>query len=243
MDVRELKTDIIDKCRIWGADLVGVADLAPLENFIAENYLANWQGYQQAISIAVFFPRPVVLELKQDPTHTYLTYYDALNRRIDDICLRLANYLSAVGYLAFPVPASQRVGPRKLASIFSHRLAARQAGLGWVGRHGSIINPEQGACLRLGTVLTNTDLPSGQPLAQSCPPNCQICQKACPAKAITGVAFTPENEAITKRIRAADCAAYLHKTRQTFGKEICGICLAVCPYSQGKHGIDPIGDA
>lgn len=228
MEPEKLKKEIARLINDWGGDLFGVADLEEVAGAIAQEYGEQFRDLTQAISVAVFFPKSVVNELAQGPTHTYLRYYDTVNTRLDDIALRLSNYLQKKGFHTFPVPASQRVGESKLAGIFSHRLAAHRAGLGWIGKNCSLINPEVGPRLRLVTVLTNAPLPVDTPLEKECPKECQLCQNACPPSAIKGVAFQV-GDTLDTRFDAQACNEYLTRVRHSFGKRICGRCLAACP--------------
>ncbi len=214
----------------WGADLFGVADLSPVRQYIEETFGDELLHLDKAVVSAVFFPAGVVNQIREGPTHTYLYYYKALNTRLDDIALRLANRLYREGYHSFPVPASQRVSEDKLAGIFSHRLAASLAGLGWIGKNCALINPEVGPRLRLVTVLTDAPLPPDQPMGDRCG-KCTACMEACPPGAIKGVAFRPEDP-LEARLDARGCDAYQSKVRVSFGKRVCGRCLAVCPWGE-----------
>jgi len=232
MDDSGLKETLRQSAENWGADLFGVADLRPVAGEIAAEYGTAWQGLDRAISVAVFFPREVVNELNEGPTHTYLRYYDALNARLDDIAFRLANLLQKKGHRSFPIPASQRVSDSRLAAIFSHRLAAHLAGHGWIGKNCALINPLVGPRLRLVTVLTDAPLPGDQAMAGRCG-ECRQCQEACPPQAIQGVNFQM-GQGLTERLDAPACDQYLTRVRHSFGKRICGRCLAACPW--GKRG-------
>ncbi len=222
------ETKILSYLSALGADLFGVADLTQAKNVLLLEYGDAWEAYPRAVSMGLYFPRQVVNELLVGPTHTYLRYYDVLNARLDDMAMRLANFLEEQGYRSFPIPASQRVGEDKLASIFSHRLAASLAGLGWIGRSSCLINPKVGPRLRLATVLTQAPLTPGTPLASGCPEHCTSCRDHCPAHAIKGVRFAP-GQPLEMRLDAPACSKWLAETRHSFGKQVCGICLAVCP--------------
>lgn len=212
-----------------GADFVGVAELASAAQFITEQYGAEMAKFPRAVVAAVVFPKEVVNELKDAPTHTYLNYYKALNVRLDDIALSICTFLQRKGFRAFPIPASQRVSESRLSSIFSHRLAGNLAGMGWIGKSCNFIHPEVGPRLRLVTVLTDCLLPtSGKQMQEKCG-DCMLCTEACPAGAIKGVNFYP-GQPLAERFDASACDVYLSKVRVTFGKRICGRCMAVCPH-------------
>ncbi len=91
-----------------GADLFGVADLTKAKDVLISEYGDVWETYPRAISLGLYFPRQVVNELLVGPTHTYLRYYDVLNARLDDMAMRLANFLEEQGYRSFPIPASSQ---------------------------------------------------------------------------------------------------------------------------------------
>ncbi|MDR2711885.1 MAG: 4Fe-4S dicluster domain-containing protein [Clostridiales bacterium] len=223
-----LDSTLAAKMAAWEIDLFGVADLTACPADLDYEYGNIWNTYSRAISLAAYFPAAIVTQLQQGPSYTYLAYYDIINAHLNAVSLKLANFLTKQGFAAFPVPASQRVSPDKLAGIFSHRWAARLAGLGWIGKSGNLINPQVGPYLRLATVLTDAPLAPGVPLASRCG-DCQICQKHCPAQAIKGINWQ-EGQALAERLNAGACNTYLTEMRQTFGKRICGRCVAFCPF-------------
>lgn len=213
-----------------GADLWGVADLTGVSPLPGDGPRVPLDPYPRAISVAVTFPPAIVQELLDGPSHTYLYYYNILNTRLDDIALRLCSFLARQGAAAYPVPASQRHGSDRMQSIFSHRMAARLAGLGWIGRSACLVTPLAGPRVRLVTVLTDADLPHAAPLPDGCGA-CRICVDACPAGAMTGAAFRPD-QPLSDRLDPALCTAYKDRVRDRWGKRCCGLCLAVCPVGQ-----------
>ena len=100
MEPEELKKHLAELTERWGGDLFGVADLEEVTDAIAKEYGEQFNALTRAISAAVFFPKLVVNELAQGPTHTYLRYYDTINARLDDIALRLNNFLQKQGLFA-----------------------------------------------------------------------------------------------------------------------------------------------
>jgi epoxyqueuosine reductase QueG len=227
-EAQVLREELERKAREWGASLFGVADLSSAKAYIEEVFGDELLHLDRAVVMAVPYPAAVVNQLQAGPTHTYLHYYKIINSRLDDLALRIALLLQDEGYEAFPVPASQRVTEDKLAGIFSHRLAASLAGLGWIGKNSALINPTYGPRLRLVTVLTDAPLPADKPIKERCG-RCTACVEACPASAITGKAFHPADP-LEERLHAGECDKYLSKVRVSFGKRVCGRCLAACPW-------------
>lgn len=229
----DMKKCLEDKVFQWGGDLFGVADLETYQDDIGELYGSGFKGYNRAVSFGVFLPGPVVDEVLDNPSHTYLAYYDIANALINQIGLRLNNFLVKEGHKAYPVPASQRSGESKEGSIFSHRMAAQLAGLGWIGKSCSLINPKVGPRLRLGTVLTNLDIAPDSPVENKCG-TCTACQDICPPGAVLGTGYQP-GQTLEERFDFRRCDDYLTEVRQTFGKRICGKCVAVCPYGRDSR--------
>lgn len=226
MDLNDLlKKNVLS----YGADLCAVADLSNVQEELHTAYGHRFDGLNRAVSYAVYLPFRVVEELLDHPSHTYLAYYDIANTLINEIGLRLNNDLLKMGYDAYPIPASQRTGAKD-GSIFSHRMAAQLSGLGWIGKSCALVTKEAGPRLRLGTVLTNAPLTPGQPAENLCG-DCTLCTDICPAQAILGRLFD-ERDDLSLRFDFNKCDAYLSETRQTFGKRICGRCVAVCRFGR-----------
>jgi epoxyqueuosine reductase QueG len=217
-----------------GAHKIGFAGLRPHREWLEREYGAQWLDYPCAISVAVNIPRAIINELSQGPTLTYLRYYDAANAALDRISLYGAQWLEEQGYMAYPIPASQMMGENHLCGIFSHRAAARLAGLGWVGKCCSIITPDRGPSQRFCTIMTDAPLPPAEPLAASCG-NCRRCTEICPVQAVKGVNWQ-EGQPLSERLDVAACHEFLLGIRKTFGKSVCGRCLAVCPFGQTEAG-------
>jgi epoxyqueuosine reductase QueG len=230
----QLKDKIIMLLKNGGAAGAGVADLNHAPQAMELHADPRLHRFCRAVSFFIPFPRSVIEELLDGPTHTYLHYYRAVNTCIDDLSLRLVSLFEVNGFEAFPIPSSQRVGKHSLDSIFPHRLAGYLAGLGWIGKSCCLVNEVFGPRLRLGTVLTNAPLPPNKPVEDRCG-QCTACTKACPAGAIKGTAFAPDIP-LSERLDSERCDRYQNAVRDRFGKRVCGLCLASCPFGRLHTG-------
>jgi Pyruvate/2-oxoacid:ferredoxin oxidoreductase delta subunit len=133
----------------------------------------------------------------------------------------LANWLRSQGW-----DARGYCGP--MASEITMIPPAIAAGLGELGKHGSIINRELGSNMRLAYVLTDIPLQADQADdfgADDFCARCKVCEKACPPDAMI-----PEKQMV-RGVRKwyVDFDKCLPYFNDHFG---CGICLMVCPWSR-----------
>lgn len=116
------------------------------------------------------------------------------------------------------------------APVLEREWAVR-AGLGWIGRQGSLVNPQWGCTLFLGELLVNLELAPSLPVTNRCG-TCRKCVEACPTGAIQ-----PDGLVDARR-----CIAYLtiehqgeipEALRPRMGQSIfgCDRCTAACPFN------------
>lgn len=115
----------------------------------------------------------------------------------------------------------------------SDRALAAQAGLGWIGRNGMLIDPEHGSYIFIGTLLTSLENDLHADLVADRCGSCRRCIESCPTQAIL-----PDRTVTSER-----CISYAtieHRgplpdsikdslDGNVFG---CDICNEVCPWNE-----------
>lgn len=234
----ERDTELRRIARSLGADYFGVADLSSVGDFIRAQGGPHVEGYCRAVVMGIRLLDEIVdmVADRNDRTMAALyrhNSYDVVNQALDGMALRVANTLQGQGYRAFPIPASKRVNDDKIAGIFSQKLAAHLAGLGWIGKSCLLITPDHGPRVRWIAVLTDAPLaPTGTPMKPRCG-KCTKCVDICPVHAFTGRPFR-KDEPREARFNAAACDRYFKELEAGSNPGVCGLCLYVCPYGRKK---------
>jgi epoxyqueuosine reductase len=118
------------------------------------------------------------------------------------------------------------------------RALARNAGLGWIGKHTCLIDRDGGSWFFLGEIYVDLPLPVDAPASEHCG-TCRRCIDICPTRAITA----------PYRLDARRCIAYLtiehegaidEELRPLIGNRIfgCDDCQLVCPWNKFARKTD-----
>lgn len=234
----DLNSGLPALARALAADYYGVADLTGARDFIRAQGGDRVAGYPRAVVMGIRLLDTIVDAVadRADLVGARLyrhNSYDVVNLELDHIALQVANTLQREGFRAFPVAASKRASDELIAGVFSQKLAAHLAGLGWIGKSCLLVTPDHGPRVRWVTVLTDAPLdPTGTPMEQRCG-KCTECVDICPVHAFTGRPFR-EDEPRKARFDAAACDRYFKELGAGGGPLVCGLCLFVCPYGRKK---------
>ena len=211
-------------CLEWGADLFGAAEISSLKGtFVITPKIV--EGLQSAISLGVRASCEVLGEIEQQPTKLYFHHYRTINMFLDQLALRLANFIQNSGFNALPIPASQIVDWQKQTAHLSHKKIGLLAGLGWLGRNNLLVNKNLGSQFRLVTILTNMPLKSDKPLENDCG-DCRLCVTICPSGSIKKNPLEFDHLACFEKLKE-------FQRQKLVDQYICGVCINIC---KGKKG-------
>ncbi len=152
-------------------------------------------------------------------------YHDVVLRRLKQVETALQEH-TAKDYPDLTTRSYVDTGP------IVERVAAKYAGIGWVGKNTCIINQKKGSWLFLGVILTSLELHPDLPAPDHCG-SCTRCIEACPTDAIVEPYQLDSNR----------CIAYLtiekrgpipEDLRVGIGRHVfgCDICQDVCPWNR-----------
>jgi epoxyqueuosine reductase QueG len=225
-----------------GADYFGIADLMPAREAIIAQGGERLGAYHRALVVGMCMFDDLVDSLLQADRPTAVGYrhhcYDVLNSRLDLLVSRLAGELQADGHRVLPIPASKRCDDQRICALFSHKMAAHLAGLGWIGKSCLLVTPDHGPRARWASLLTSAPLaPTGSPMPPRCG-DCRRCVESCPVQAFTGRSFDPQ-EPREARFDAAKCQSYFDHLQERDGIAVCGLCVAVCPHRSRRAPSPP----
>jgi epoxyqueuosine reductase len=165
-------------------------------------------------------------------------YHKVLRSKLQALCERAEGLVGPLGHRVFTDSAP-----------VLEKALARNAGLGWIGKHTNLIERNSGSYFFLGEIFLDLALPIDAPATAHCG-TCTACIPACPTAAIVG----------PYRLDARRCISYLTielegaiplEFRRAIGNRIygCDDCQIACPWNKFakptgekdfavRHGLD-----
>ena len=148
-------------------------------------------------------------------------YHKLMRGRLQKLAERIQGVVGDFGYRAYVDSAP-----------VMEKALARNAGLGWIGKHTVLINRRAGSYFFLGELFTDLPLPVDPPASAHCG-SCTRCIDVCPTQAILG----------PYQLDAKRCISYLtielkgsipEDLRAPMGNRIfgCDDCQLVCPWNK-----------
>ncbi|MDO4708838.1 MAG: tRNA epoxyqueuosine(34) reductase QueG [Pseudomonadota bacterium] len=148
-------------------------------------------------------------------------YHKLMRNRLQKLAEAVQALLGPFGYRAFTDSAP-----------VLERALARNAGLGWIGKHTCLIDKNGGSWFFLGELYTDLPLPPSAPATNHCG-TCSRCIDICPTQAIIA----------PYRLDARRCISYLtiehqgsipEDLRRGIGNRIfgCDDCQLICPWNK-----------
>jgi epoxyqueuosine reductase len=266
-----MRTAIAGAARQLGLDAIGISDVTLTED---EHHLQEWlargwhgemhymarhgrkrsrpaellPGTLRVISARInYWPGEArdADEVLREPHSGFISryalgrdYHKVLRKALRALADAVARIAGAHGYRVFVDSAP-----------VLEKALARNAGLGWIGKHTNLIARDAGSWFFLGEIYTDAPLPVDQPHSAHCG-SCSACIPACP----TGAIVAPY------RLDARRCISYLTielkgsippELRPALGNRIygCDDCQLVCPWNKFaraaahpdfrvRHGLD-----
>lgn len=224
----KIEDEIKQHAKARGAALIGFADLTVLSAQVRS-------GLPRAVAFAVALDPGIVALIQEGPTKEYYAEYERVNAILGELSNSLAHLLGGRGFTALSSAATNEgIDPETHSTLLPHKTVATLAGLGWIGKCALLINKEFGSAIRINRVLTDAPLPTTTPITESHCGHCRLCADVCPGSAIIGDNWAPRKhredifDAFACRRAAREAAQRRTGILDTF----CGICIAVCPWTQ-----------
>ncbi len=270
------KTQLSENIKSWGCDL-GFQQLGFTSTALAEDeaYLLDWlkegrhgamsymkshgtkrsrpddlvPGTISVISVRMDYMPPSSkhpMKVLNNPKLGYVSryamgrdYHKLMRQRLQKLASKIEKEYGNFGYRCFVDSAP-----------VLEKALARNAGLGWIGKHSNLINPKAGSWFFLGEIYTDLPLEIDEPFNNHHCGSCNACIDICPTKAIVA----------PMQVDARRCISYLtielrdsipEEFRKMIGNRVygCDDCQLICPWNKFsknseeddfrvRHGLD-----
>ena len=166
-------------------------------------------------------------------------YHKVMRNRLQKLVHKIETRIDHFGYRCFVDSAP-----------VLEKALARNAGLGWIGKHSNLINPKAGSWFFLGEIYTDLPFKEDAPFTKHHCGSCNACIDICPTKAIVA----------PMQVDARRCISYLtielkesipEQFRKMIGNRVygCDDCQLICPWNKFsknseeddyrvRHGLD-----
>ncbi|MDI3323698.1 tRNA epoxyqueuosine(34) reductase QueG [Pontibacterium granulatum] len=152
-------------------------------------------------------------------------YHKLMRKRLTQLGKKIAEQVDELGYRAFVDSAPVLERP-----------LAQKAGIGWIGKHGLVLNREAGSWFLLGELFIDLALPIDPPETENHCGRCSACIDVCPTEAF------PQPGVLD----GSRCISYLtielkgnipEELRSKMGNRIfgCDDCQLICPWNSFSH--------
>ncbi len=209
-------------------------------------------GTLSVVSVALnYLPagaRPMT-EVLADPTLAYIAryalgrdYHKVMRGRLRALARKIEALIGPFGYRVFSDSAP-----------VLEKALARNAGLGWIGKHTNLLNRTQGSWFFLGEVYTDLALPADSPHNENYCGSCTRCLEVCPTQAIIAP-YTLDARRCIAYLTIESRSAIPLEMRALIGNRIfgCDDCQTFCPWNRYatvtteadfavRHGLDDRG--
>lgn len=216
-DPAGMAAEIKAEAKALGAELVGITRVT--EDAVYEGFEVP---YTYAISIGLSMDRT---EMEHVPQERAAVEVMRVYREVSRIAIELGEYIRELGW-----PATAYGNPNSTDIL--HIPLAVNAGLGQLGKHGSMISQAHGSNFRLAAVLTDLPLAVDEPVDIGVEDLCLTCRR-CVIDCPPGAIFNEKQWVRGEQKWYVDfdkCIPYFVKT---YG---CAICIEVCPWSEPGRG-------
>ncbi len=227
--------DIHKRKGIIGYSSFKETKLLPVQRNYLERKLSSFDLTKPitAISLGVFYTPDEVLSIpdrwigkgsKEVDWNIYARACGELNRILNSLTRSIAEKFGGISEQATLEGYTSMINyvEEYFDLCVSHRVFAESSGLGWRGKSGLIITPEQGPALRLSTIFIPYKIKSVKRNIEGCR-DCQACLKICPfLKELACQVSKPGKHDDYRQ----NCLIRLKNVG--LENEVCGICIRVC---------------